>query len=105
MDIPVGYPVYNRSKENGNLNQIGYFGNPLVIYTKLDNQHNFLDLLSQVGQNVALAIQNDYPFQHVVEAVFADWHKSTRTPLFNALYVYGKAPDETLVCEQFKISN
>ena len=104
MEIPVGYPVFNRSKQNRNLNQIGYFGNPLVIYTELDNQHTFVDLVKRVSQNIVLAIQNDYPFQHVVEEVNADWHKYSRTPLFNALFVYCKGTGETLTGEQFKIS-
>jgi len=104
MDIPVGYPVYNRSIQNSNLNRIGYFGNPLVIYTELDNQHTFVDLFKQVSQNIAMAIQNDYPFQNVVEEVNADWHKCTRTPLFNALFVYGKRTGENLTGVKFKMS-
>ena len=34
--------MYNRSKENDNLNQIGYFGNPTVVHTELDNSVMYL---------------------------------------------------------------
>ena len=94
--ISVGYPTFNRSKENKNLDTIGYFGNPVVILTDFSTPQSFSQLFAKVSENLKLAFQNNCPFQDVVEAVDPEWHKNTRTPLFNTLFVYGMIPEVIL---------
>ena len=94
--ISVGYPTYNRSKENKNLDTIGYFGNPVVILTDFSTPQSFSQLFAKVSENLKLAVQNNCPFQDVVEAVDPEWHKNTRTPLFNTLFVYGMVAEVIL---------
>ena len=94
--ISVGYPTYNRSKENKNLDTIGYFGNPVVILTDFSTPQSFSQLFEKVSENLKLAFQNNCPFQDVVEAVDPEWHKNTRTPLFNTLFVFGMVPEVIL---------
>ena len=92
-DISVGYPIHNRNKANRNLEVIGYFGNPVVIRTDFSSPQSFLELARMVSDNLRKAVQNNCPFQNVVEAVSPEWHKNAITPLFNTLFVFGTEPE------------
>ena len=95
-DISVGYPTYNRSKENKNFDTIGYFGNPVVIRTDFSTPQSFSQLFAKASENLKMAFQNNCPFQDVVDAVDPEWHKNARTPLFNTLFVFGMVPEVIL---------
>ena len=86
-DISVGFPVAHRaSAESQNL--IGFFGNTLVLRTKVSGELTFRELLRGTRENChgALAHQ-DLPFDKLVEELARERDLS-RNPLFQVMFAY-----------------
>ncbi|BCQ27138.1 hypothetical protein NK8_53270 (plasmid) [Caballeronia sp. NK8] len=94
-EVAVGSPIANRTHAQIEP-LIGLFVNTLVLRADLSGAPSLRDLLAQV-RNTTLAAyaHQDLPFEKLVEAL-APVRDTSRTPLFQVMFVLQNAPMEAL---------
>jgi amino acid adenylation domain-containing protein len=94
-DIALGTPVSNRGRPELE-GLIGFFVNTLVLRTKLSGNPTFRELLRRVQEmSLAAFAHQDMPFEKLVAELRPERNLS-RNPLFQVLFVFQNAPQETL---------
>ncbi|MEA2692634.1 MAG: hypothetical protein QOJ16_2021, partial [Acidobacteriota bacterium] len=90
-DLAVGSPIANRTRAEVE-GLIGFFVNTLVLRADLGGSPGLSALLVRVRERTLGAFSHqDLPFEKVVEAV-APERDTSRTPLFQVLFVLQNAP-------------
>ncbi|HEX8185025.1 MAG TPA: condensation domain-containing protein, partial [Blastocatellia bacterium] len=90
-DILVGSPTAGRSRAEME-GLIGYFVNPVVVRSDLSGGPRFNELLQRVRRRVLRVLEHQgYPFPLLIERLHPD-HDSSRTPLFQVMFILQKAP-------------
>jgi len=90
-DLAVGVPTAGRGRASL-AGVVGYFVNPVVIRSGLQESPSFERLLAQVRGSVVEAFEHqDYPFPLLVEELQPERDPS-RSPLFQAMFVLQRAP-------------
>ena len=102
-DIVVGSPIANRNRiEIEGL--IGFFVNTLVLRTDHSGNPTFRELLRRVRETALEAYAHqDLPFEKLVEELRPDRDLS-RSPLFQAMFVFQNAPVGELNCKGLNVS-
>jgi len=102
-DIVVGSPIANRNRtEQEGL--IGFFVNTLVLRTNFSGNPTFCELLYRVREMALEAYAHqDLPLEKLVEELRPDRDLS-RSPLFQAMFVFQNAPSTTLRIEGLNVS-
>ncbi len=101
-EIVIGSPFANRRRTE--LEQIiGFFVNTLALRFDLNGNPTFKELLHRVRE-VALEsyAHQDVPFDHLVEKL-QPTRKMEHTPLFQVMFVFQNAPDDTLSLPELDI--
>lgn len=94
-DIVVGTPVRGRDAK-GLDKVIGYFVNNIAIRSSIDPNLTFADNLVRVVHNSSMAFENSLvPFDVVVKEVVKE-RDQTRTPLYQAFFMYQDATNRTI---------
>ena len=103
-DISVGTFVANRNRmETEEL--IGFFVNNLVLRTDLSGNPSFRKLLERVREVTLSAYQHqDLPFEKLLEELRPE-RDSSRTPLFQVMFVLQNTPNVNLTLPGVKASN
>jgi amino acid adenylation domain-containing protein len=87
-DIRVGSPKAGRTARFGRL--IGYFVNTVVLRARFSEDPTFLNLLTQVHENVTGAFTHDkYPFSLLVERL-QPTRDVSRAPIFQVMFAWQK---------------
>jgi amino acid adenylation domain-containing protein len=90
-DLALGSPIAGRTRAEVE-GLIGFFVNTLVLRTDLTGSPGFSTLVARVRERTLAAFSHqDLPFEKVVEAV-APERDTSRTPLFQVLFVLQNAP-------------
>jgi len=102
-DIVVGSPIANRNRiEIEGL--IGFFVNTLVLRTDHSGNPAFREVLRRVRETALEAYAHqDLPFEKLVEELRPDRDLS-RSPLFQAMFVFQNAPVGELNCKGLNVS-
>ena len=92
-DLVVGSPVANRTHRQTE-DLIGFFVNPLVLRTQIQENKTFDELLKQVKQTAleAYAHQN-IPFEYLLEQLNSS-RSLSYSPLFQVMFILQEAPLE-----------
>ncbi|WP_250487876.1 amino acid adenylation domain-containing protein, partial [Caballeronia sp. GaOx3] len=94
-EVAVGSPIANRTHAQIEP-LIGLFVNTLVLRADLSGSPSLRDLLAQVRDTTLAAYAHqDLPFEKLVEAL-APVRDTSRTPLFQVMFVLQNAPMEAL---------
>ncbi|MFM0522132.1 amino acid adenylation domain-containing protein, partial [Caballeronia jiangsuensis] len=94
-EVAVGSPIANRTHAQIEP-LIGLFVNTLVLRADLSGSPSLRDLLAQVRDTTLTAYAHqDLPFEKLVEAL-APVRDTSRTPLFQVMFVLQNAPMEAL---------
>ncbi|WP_157697822.1 non-ribosomal peptide synthetase, partial [Caballeronia calidae] len=94
--VAVGSPIANRTHAHVEP-LIGLFVNTLVLRADLSGKPSLRDLLAQVRDTtIAAYAHQDLPFEKLVEAL-SPARDTSRTPLFQVMFVLQNAPMEPLV--------
>ena len=84
-DIVVGSPITER-KDAELENQIGFYGNTLVLRTTFEGKDTFLDMCEKTNSTVTAATENSsYPFIRLVDDLKIK-RDSSKNPLVNILF-------------------
>ncbi|HEV8581878.1 MAG TPA: amino acid adenylation domain-containing protein [Thermoanaerobaculia bacterium] len=90
-DLAVGVPMAGRGRASL-AGVAGYFVNPVVVRSSLQDNPSFERLLVQVRESALEAFEHqDYPFPLLVEELQPERDPS-RSPLFQAMFVLQRAP-------------
>ncbi|MCU7493270.1 MAG: amino acid adenylation domain-containing protein [Ignavibacteria bacterium] len=93
MDIVIGTPVANRSKEELEA-LIGFFVNTLVLRCRISRNMKFLDLLKETTESSLEAFTyQELPFEMLVDALQPE-RTLSHSPLFQVMFVIQNAPVE-----------
>ncbi|MGG8495336.1 amino acid adenylation domain-containing protein [Tenacibaculum sp. TC6] len=96
-DLVIGTPVAGRMDKSW-MNVVGVFINTIPLRLRPKGNHQFIDYLDEVKNNVINDLNNqEYPFQDILEAINYDI-SSTRNPLFDTMF-------SLLSSEEFKLSS
>ena len=83
--VAVGSPIANRNRQEVE-GLIGFFVNSIVLYTELDGDLSFIDVLKRVQQTSLEAYSNqDFPFEKLVEELHPE-RSLTHNPLFQVMF-------------------
>jgi amino acid adenylation domain-containing protein len=94
-DFLLGSPVANRNRREIE-DLIGFFVNALVLRARLRADSRIDELLGQVREStLAVFARQDLPFEKLVEHLEVA-RDTSRSPLFQVLFVLQNAPAETL---------
>lgn len=94
-DICIGSPTAGRNSTVFS-DCIGYFANPVVMRMIMNGNPHFDLFLSEVRDTVLNAFEHqDYPFELLVDKLHIERDLS-RSPIFQAMFTYQKAPDSDL---------
>ncbi len=103
IDLVVGTPIANRHRPEVE-GLIGLFVNTLVIRTKLNPRHRFVDVLRDVRQTTLEAYQHqDLPFEKLVETLQPNRDMSI-SPLFQVKFRLENAPPSNQELPGLKLS-
>lgn len=95
-DIVVGTPTSGRSRRELH-DMIGYFNSTVALRIDLTAEPTVAETLTRVRSVVLGALEHqEIPFDRVVNAV-DDQRDTSRTPVFDVLYVHQELPDTTLI--------
>lgn len=95
-DIVVGTPTSGRSRQELQ-DMIGYFNSTVALRVDLTAEPTVAELLTRVRSVVLGALEHqEIPFDRVVHAV-DDQRDTSRTPVFDVLYVHQEIPDTRLI--------
>ena len=91
VDLAVGTPTSGRSRARF-APVVGYFVNPVVVRTRVDEGASFRDLLQSVSERCRSAFAHrDYPFPSLVEKLRPQRSKSHH-PLFQVMFALQQSP-------------
>ncbi|MCD4691423.1 MAG: amino acid adenylation domain-containing protein, partial [Calditrichales bacterium] len=92
-DISIGTPIANRTRGEVE-GLIGLFINTMVLYTHLDDNPTFRQLISRVRKTTLASYENqDLPFEYLVDALQPDRDMSA-SPLFQVMFILQNAPSD-----------
>jgi amino acid adenylation domain-containing protein len=90
--ICVGAPIAGRQQQETEA-LIGFFVNTLPLYSKVEDDHSFQQLLQQVKQTTLQAYEHqEIPFEKIVEVVGVERDMS-RNPVFQAMFTLQNRPE------------
>lgn len=93
-DIIIGAALANRNRAEIK-NLIGYFANMVGLYTKLDGEYTFLELLDREKETCIESYEyQDVPFEYIVEELKIK-RELSRNPLFQAAITYQNVAKDT----------
>lgn len=91
-DLTVGCPIANRN-HNQIEDLIGFFVNTIVIRSNINGDSNFIDVLNKIKDSSLQAYMNqDMPFERVVEAINPERNMSGTSPLYQIGFVLQNTP-------------
>lgn len=89
-EIAFATPVSTRSHPD-TAEMIGYFLNPMVVYTSIDESRHLEEALREFNREVQECLQHaSLPFHELVEALSPP-RREDRHPLFQAMFVFQEA--------------
>jgi len=92
QDICIGTPIAGRQYPEVE-GLIGFFINTLALRNEVNSNHSFTELLQQVRTTTMDAYEHqEVPFEKVVEVVIKE-RDSSRSPLFQVLFVLQNTPE------------
>lgn len=81
-DVIIGSPIFNRDYPEL-FDQIGFYANTIALRTRFDENASFLDILTQVKDNVLKAMEHQkFPMDELINALDIKYDAS-RNPLFD----------------------
>lgn len=93
-DIIIGSALANRNRVEIK-NIIGYFTNMTGLYTKIDGEYTFLELLNKEKETCIESYEyQDVPFEYIVEELKIK-RELSRNPLFQAAITYQNITKDT----------
>lgn len=93
-DIIIGSALANRNRAEIK-DMIGYFANMVGLYTKLDGDSTFMELLLREKETCIESYENqDVPFEYIVEELKIK-RELSRNPLFQAAITYQNVTKES----------
>lgn len=93
-DIIIGSALANRNRAEIK-NLVGYFANMVGLYTKMDGECTFLELLDKEKETCIESYEyQDVPFEYIVEELKIK-RELSRNPLFQAAITYQSVAKDT----------
>jgi len=83
-DVIIGSPIFNRDYPEL-FDQIGFYANTIALRTRFDENSSFLEILTQVKENVLKAMEHQkFPMDELINSLNIKYDAS-RNPLFDLI--------------------
>lgn len=103
-DLIIGSIVAGR-RHKGLENMMGVFINFLPIQIQVDQTKTFLQYLEQTNTSLMEAYNHqDYPFEHMVEDLNANWDRS-KNPIMDTMFVFHNEWDTSFTLNGLEVSD